>query len=328
MRLFEFPRFPLLPGPTPLQRAERFERALGANSPRIHLKRDDLTGLAYGGNKARKLEFLVADALKQGATILVTEGAVQSNHARMTAAAAVLAGLKCLLVLDTRHGTEVQGNLLLDHMLGAEVRFVADGAARRATMNGIDAELRAQGEVPYVITTGGSMPMGSLGYVLGTFELLGQLAAIGESPEALYFATGSEGTLAGLAVGAGTFSAPWRTVGVSVSEPAADVRRVGDELAAGTLELMGGGRAADYEVLGEFVGQAYGIPTAAGMEAIRLLAKSEAVFLDPVYTGKAMSALVAHVRAGRWTPDQSVVFVHTGGGPSLFVHAGRLLQDA
>ena len=285
-------------------------------------------GLAYGGNKARKLEFLVADAQRRGATILVTEGAVQSNHARMTAAAAVLAGMKCVLVLDTRHGTEVQGNLLLDHLLGAEVRFVPDGAARRATMATIGDELRAQDEVPYVITTGGSMPMGSLGYVLGTLELVTQFAELQESPTALYFGTGSEGTLAGFAVGAGTFSAPWRTIGVSVSESVADVRRIADELAQGTLELLGGGSVASYEVLGDFVGQAYGIPTAAGMEALRLLARTEAIFLDPVYTGKAMSALVAHVREGRYSPDDAVVFVHTGGGPSLFVHKDRLLQDA
>src|SRR4051794_23333469 len=191
MRLASYPRFPLVTGPTPLQRATRLENALGPQSPRIYIKRDDLTGLAYGGNKARKLEYLVADALKQGATVLVTEGVTQSNHARMTAAAAVLAGLKCVLILDARNGADEQGNLLLDRMLGADVRIVAGRDERIAAMKTIGEELRATGETPYVIPTGGSVPLGSLGYVHGVLELESQLLDLAEVPKRVYFPNGS-----------------------------------------------------------------------------------------------------------------------------------------
>ncbi|MCC6704658.1 MAG: pyridoxal-phosphate dependent enzyme, partial [Thermomicrobiales bacterium] len=171
MRLASFPRFPLLSGPTPLQRAERFERALGPDSPRIFIKRDDHTGLAYGGNKARKLEYLVADALAQNATVLVTEGVVQSNHARMTAAAAVLAGLKSYLILDSRNGLEEQGNLLLDRLMGAECGIVPTVEERIAARTGVPAMLVERGERPYFIPTGGSNALGSLGYVRAVHEL-------------------------------------------------------------------------------------------------------------------------------------------------------------
>ena len=202
MRLATLPRYPLATLPTPLQRARNLEKALGPLTPRIYLKRDDLTGLAFGGNKARKLEYLLADALANEATTLVTEGAVQSNHARITAAAAAIAGLRSVLVLDARHGSEVAGNLFLDHLLGAEVRIVSDKATRTALMASIGDELRAAGERPYVIPTGGSVPIGAAGYVAMVAELVAQLVSAGEAPSRLYFPTGSLGTQAGLVVGA------------------------------------------------------------------------------------------------------------------------------
>jgi D-cysteine desulfhydrase family pyridoxal phosphate-dependent enzyme len=314
--------------PTPLQRARNLEAALGPGCPRIYLKRDDLTGLAFGGNKARKLEYLLADALAAGATALITEGAAQSNHARMTAAAARVAGLRCVLVLDARHGADVTGNLLLDHLLGADVRIVADKAERSAVMARVADELRAEGEWPYMIPTGGSVPLGAAAYVAAVGELLAQLADAGEAPSRLYVASGSLGTQAGLIVGARAFSAPFDIFGVAVQPPVDTLRADCVALANGTAELIGLEACFtddDVALDGGFIGEAYGVPTAEGLEAIRLLARTEAVFLDPVYSGKAMAALLAHVRGGSVNGDDAVVFLHTGGGPSLFPFGTRLL---
>jgi D-cysteine desulfhydrase family pyridoxal phosphate-dependent enzyme len=331
MRLATLPRYPLATLPTPLQRARNLEAVLGPRCPHIYLKRDDLTGLAFGGNKARKLEYLLADALANDATTLVTEGAAQSNHARMTAAAARIAGLRCVLVLDARHGSEIAGNLLLDHLLGAEVRIVPDKTARSALMVSIAGELRAAGERPYVIPTGGSVPIGAAGYVAMVAELLTQLMCLGEAPSRLYVATGSLGTQAGLVVGARAFSASFAVYGVAVEHPVPELIADGVALANATaalLELRGDSLAAfstsDIAINGEFIGPAYGVATDEGVEAIRLLAGTEAVFLDPVYSGKAMAAVIAHARGGELNPDQAIVFLHTGGGPSVFA-AGRFL---
>jgi D-cysteine desulfhydrase family pyridoxal phosphate-dependent enzyme len=329
MRLAAYPRFPLVTGPTPLQRAERLERALGPGSPRIFIKRDDLTGLAYGGNKARKLEYLVADALEHRATVLVTEGVTQSNHARMTAAAALLAGLKCVLILDARNGAEEQGNLLLDRLMGAEVRIVDGRKERIDAMAAIADELREAGDSPYIIPTGGSVPLGSLGYVRATLELDAQLLEIGESPSRLYFPTGSQGTLAGLVAGARLFNSSWSPMAVAVEGTERDIREDAVPHVQGTLDLLLVDDVIAPETIcieGAFAGAGYGIPTAKGMEAIHLLARTEAIFLDPVYTGKAMSALISHVRNGAFSPEESVVFIHTGGTPSLFVHRDLLLE--
>jgi D-cysteine desulfhydrase family pyridoxal phosphate-dependent enzyme len=328
MRLATVPRYPLATLPTPLHRARNLETVLGPRCPRIYLKRDDLTGLAFGGNKARKLEYLLADALANEATTLVTEGAGQSNHARITAAAAAIARLRSLLVLDARHGSDIAGNLLLDHLLGAEVRIVPDKAARTALMASIGAELRAAGERPYVIPTGGSVPIGAAGYVNMVAELLAQLVSCGEAPRRLYFATGSMGTQAGLVVGARAFSAPFIVYGVAVEHPVETMIANGATLANGTAELLGLGQrfdVTDITIDRGFIGVAYGVPTEEGIEAIRLLARTEAVFLDPVYSGKAMSALISHARAGDLDPSEAVVFLHTGGGPSLFATGTALL---
>jgi D-cysteine desulfhydrase family pyridoxal phosphate-dependent enzyme len=328
MRLATLPRYPLATLRAPLQRARNLEVALGPRCPRIYLKRDDLTGLGFGGNKARKLEYLLADALANDATILVTEGAVQSNHARITAAAAVIARLRSVLVLDARHGSDVAGNLLLDHLLGAQVRIVPDKAARSRLMASIGDELRAAGERPYVIPTGGSVPIGAAGYVAMVAELLAQLVTAGEAPSRLYFPTGSLGTQAGLVVGVRAFSAPFAVYGVAVEHPVERLIADGVTLANGTAELLGTSQrfsATDITIDGAFIGAAYGVPTEEGIEAIRLLARTEAVFLDPVYSGKAMAALISHVHAGQLDPNEAVVFLHTGGGPSLFATGTMLL---
>ncbi|MDI3340575.1 MAG: D-cysteine desulfhydrase family protein [Sphaerobacter sp.] len=339
MSIGAIPRFPLATLPTPLQEAVRLRQALGGpgRCPRILLKRDDLTGLALGGNKARKLEYLVADALRQGATALITTGAVQSNHARMTAAAARLAGLRASLVLTSADpNPPAQGNLLLDHLLGAEVHIVpapadkalAVGDAVEETIARVAAELRARGERPYVIPVGGSSAVGALGYVAGTLELVGQLAAAGEAPTRLYYASGSRGTQAGLVLGAKLYSAPYQVYGIAVSgggpDKDAHACAIANEAAA-LLRVETRVTPADLVTDEGYIGEGYGIPTEACLEAIRLLAREEAIFLDPSYTGKAMAGLIDHVRRGVIRPDETVIFLHTGGVPANFAHGERLL---
>jgi L-cysteate sulfo-lyase len=293
------PRISLATLPTPLQEAPRLRAALGGpgRCPKILIKRDDLTGLAFGGNKVRKLEFLVADALAQGATRLITAGAAQSNHARMTAAAARVAGLEATLVLTAPHAAPpVQGNLLLDRLLGADVQLIPTGSDELAAMEALAATLRERGERPYVIPVGGSNAIGVFGYVAATLELVGQLVAQGEAPRWLYYANGSRGTQAGLALGAKIYGASYGVRGIAVS--------------GGDLEKRQ---------------RALAIATPACLEAIALLARHEAIFLDPVYSAKALAGLIADIRAGALDPNEPVVFLHTGGTPALFAHAETLV---
>lgn len=282
-----------------------------------------MTGLAYGGNKARKLEYLVGDALSQGATVLISEGAAQSNHARQTAAASAVAGIKCVLVLDTRRGSEMTGNLLLDRLLGAEVCLVDGSDQRKPEMERVVRELEAVGEKPYLTPTGGSVPIGALGYVNCTAELQVQLDERHLSPKRLYFPTGSQGTQAGLMVGAMLFDATYEVRGVAVEATSAQLASEAAPLATETLALLGADRRmseADVSIDDTQVGAGYAIPTESGMEAIGLLVRSEAIVLDPVYTGKALAGLIADVRSGQFSPNDAVIFLHTGGGPSVFAN--------
>lgn len=329
------PRVSLATLPTPLTEASGLRKALGGSGrcPRILLKRDDLTGLALGGNKARKLEFLIADARREGATAVVTTGAVQSNHARMTAAAARAAGLGVALVLTTQEpDPPCQGNYLLDRLFGARVHLIPAGPDPRiavapdeeARVREVVEEMRAQGERPYVIPVGGSSGVGALGYVAGTRELVDQLAAMQLSPTRLYYASGSRGTQAGLALGSQLFSPPYRLFGVAVSGGEEEKRVRAARVATEAAALLGVrvAIAADELVTDqEHIGEGYGIPTPGGLEAIRLLAEGDGVLLDPTYTAKAMAALIAHVRSGAISPDETIVFLHTGGVPALFAHA-------
>ena len=329
MHLSRLARYPLIPGPTPLQRATNLEQAIGGRSPRIYIKRDDLTGLALGGNKVRKLEYLVADALAQRATVLVTEGAAQSNHARLTAAAANRAGLECLLILDRRNGDDLGGNLLLDHLLGAEVRMVDDQVSRAAAMASVTDELRADGQHPYVIPTGGSVPIGAVGYTGFVLELLGQLQVEGESPRRLYVATGSQGTQAGIEVGIRAYSASFLVQGIAVTGTTQEQTRKIARLANDTAELLHTKlRFHHGEILVDdgFIGPGYGKPTPEALEAIRLLARSEGILLDPAYTAKAMAGMLHHIETEELRSNDSVVFLHTGGSPALFAWNERLLE--
>lgn len=324
------PRLRLATLPTPLQEAPRLREALGGaeKAPRIAIKRDDLTGLAFGGNKVRKLEYLLADALAKGATTVITAGAVQSNHARMTAAAARVAGLRAVLVLDTAvEQPPVQGNLLLDHLLDAEVRFVPAGTDMDEAIAAVGTELAAAGENPYLVTIGGSNAIGALGYVAASLELAQQCVEMAIAPSRLYFANGSRGTQAGLVLGAKLFSASWTPHGVAVSggEPEKIHRAV--RIANEAAELLGvETRIAATDLVSDngYYGPGYGVLTPACVEAISLVARTEAVFLDPVYSGKAMAGLIDHIRRGEIDPAETVVFLHTGGTPALFARADEL----
>jgi D-cysteine desulfhydrase family pyridoxal phosphate-dependent enzyme len=328
--LAQQPRVPLATLPTPLHDAVRLREALGgpARCPRILIKRDDLTALGLGGNKARKLEFLVADARVQGATTLITTGAVQSNHARMTAAAACMAGMRCTLVLTAvEPEPELAGNLLLDRLFNATIRLVpsidpmlAVGHDDAVVAEVVDEE-HAAGRVPYVIPVGGSSGVGVLGYVSGTAELVEQLDTAGVRPTRLYYASGSRGTQAGLTLGAMLCEAPYSVYGVAVSagepEKIERAKRIANEAAA----RLGLSKRVDHAHLftdQEQIGAGYGIPTPAALDAIRLVAATEAILLDPCYTAKAMAALIDHARRRMVTPDQTIVFLHTGGMPAVF----------
>jgi D-cysteine desulfhydrase family pyridoxal phosphate-dependent enzyme len=324
-------RIPLATLPTPLHELSRLREALGGASkaPRIFAKRDDLTGLALGGNKARKLEFLVADAIKQGANVLITTGATQSNHARMTAAAARMAGLDCHLVLTSKSDDPpLEGNLLLDRVYGATVHHVPAPADPKLALGNdeqkvreVDAMLRAAGKKPYVIPVGGSSAVGTLGYTLGTVELVEQLSAAHLRPARLYYASGSRGTQAGLTLGAKACGAGYRVYGVAVSTGEPEKTERAFNAANGAAELLGISTRVTYGDLStdnDFIGEGYGIPTRECLEAITLLAHTEGILLDPCYTGKAMAGLIAHVRRGEVKPNEDIVFLHTGGAPGMF----------
>jgi D-cysteine desulfhydrase family pyridoxal phosphate-dependent enzyme len=325
------PRTPLATLPTPLHDAVRLRIALGgpAKAPRILIKRDDLTGLALGGNKARKLEFLIADAVAQGAGVLITTGATQSNHARMTAAAACIAGLECHLVLTSRGAAPpLQGNLLLDRIYGATVHHVTAPADPRlalgsdeAQVREVESSLRAMGKRPYVIAVGGSSAVGTLGYTLATAELAEQLSAAGATPSRVYYASGSRGTQAGLTLGAKACGLPYRLHGVAVSAGEPDKTYRAFHAANGAAEILGIPTRVELGDLftdSGFIGEGYGIPTPECLEAIAVLARTEGILVDPCYTGKALAGLIAHVRAGELAPDDTVVFLHTGGAPGMF----------
>jgi D-cysteine desulfhydrase family pyridoxal phosphate-dependent enzyme len=319
MGLTEFPRERIATLPTPLHDLKQLSAELGG--PRILIKRDDLTGLAFGGNKTRKLEYLLADAKAQGATHLITTGGVQSNHCRQTAAAARLGGMGCELVLVGDEDSPVQGNLLLDRILDARPHFVPAGSDPVAKMEEIAADLRDAGKVPYVMPSGGSSPVGALGYVAAMLELNAQLWEQGVAATHLYHAAGSGGTQAGVVLGASLYGAEYQVTGVAVSGTAGEKIERCRALVEQTADLLGvsnGALNVDIVVDDTQVGPGYGIPSEDTLEAIKLLALTEGIFLDPVYTGKAFAALLADVRSGKLTADDTVIFLHTGGTPALF----------
>jgi len=318
------PRFPLVALPTPLRRAERLERALGGRP--IFVKRDDLAGFALAGNKARKLEFLVADALSGGCDVLVTGGGPGSNHCQATAAAARVAGLACVLVLYGEPPPKEHPNLRLARAFGAEVRFTND-PERGSVDEGLDdaaAGLRDAGRVPYVIPRGGATALGAVAYAMAADELAQQLAASRVEPEVVVVAAGSCGTQAGLLAGTVGRGRPWRVVGAAVSRPVDECRERVLDLARGCAGLLGTPEAAEADVdVRDARGPGYGLPSPEGVAAARLAAETEGLLLDPVFTAKAFAVLVSMVQGGL---DAPAVFVHTGGVASVLSEGG--LWDA
>ncbi len=325
MKLEALPRRRYTPHPTPIQKLGRLSEHLGG--PEIWIKRDDLTGLAGGGNKTRKLEFLVADALNKGADTLVTVGAVQSNHCRLTLAAAAHEGLKCRLVLEQRvagsYRKEASGNNFLFELLGAEAITVIDGGGDLSAAMSAEAEkLKAQGRKGYVIPGGGSNALGAMGYVVCAREILNQSMEMGLAFTDFVVASGSAGTHAGLLVGFNAANAGVPLTGVNVRRPRAEQEGNVHKLAVEAAAFAGLPAPARESVvaLDEWVGPGYSIPTDEMVEAVRLFARLEGVLLDPVYTGKAAAGLIGLVRRGHFKRDAKVLFVHTGGAPSLFAY--------
>ncbi|MFN3280606.1 MAG: D-cysteine desulfhydrase [Tabrizicola sp.] len=324
MLLSRFPRIFLAHLPTPLERLDRLTKELGG--PEIWIKRDDCTGLSTGGNKTRKLEFLIAEAEAQGADTVITQGATQSNHARQTAAFAAKRGLACHILLEDRTGSndpnyKMNGNVLLDHLHGATTARRAGGVDMAAEMEVLADRLRAEGRKPYVIPGGGSNPTGALGYVNCAFELVGQANDRGLVIDQIVTATGSAGTQAGLIAGLKALNAGIPLLGIGVRAPKEKQEENVFALAQKTAEKLGcPGVVARGDVVAncDYVGQGYGIPRADTLEAIALFAQLEGILLDPVYSGKGAAGLIDLIRKGQFRKGQRVVFLHTGGAAGLF----------
>lgn len=319
MDLSRFKRVSLGHFPTPLERLENLTKRL--NGPEIYIKRDDCTGLATGGNKTRKLEYLAADALEQGADTLVTQSATQSNHVRQTAAAARRLGMNCYALLERRvtnmgEGYEHAGNVFLDDLLQCEYAFRPSGSDMNAEVEAYGNELKARGLKPYVIPGGGSNPIGALGYVRCAQELVQQAEQLGVKIDSIVHATGSTGTQAGLVAGLHALGSPIEVVGISVRSPRTQQIANVHKLAVKTSELLGSPRQPGDDlvrVYDDYVGSGYGQPTDEMVAAISMLADQEAILLDPVYSGKGMAGLIGLVRNGTLKKGETVVFLHRGG---------------
>ncbi len=305
--------------PTPVEPLSRLGSSL--HHTLLWIKRDDQTGLAFGGNKTRKLEFLLAEAQAHGARTVVTAGAGESNHCRQTAAAAARFGFQCVLVLGGTAPTAATGNLLLDRLLGAEIVWLG-GRDREAVLRQTFESLRAEGRSPYLIPYGGSSPTGAAAYAEAIAELLAQDTPI----DRIVFATSSGGTQAGMVAGARLHGFPGRITGISVDEPADVLRARVAALAGQVTEVLGRKiefQPSEIEADDRFVGKGYGVMGELEEEAIRLFATTEGILLDPVYTGRAAGGMIRLIRSGEISRDERVLFWHTGGTPALFAYADR-----
>lgn len=333
MHLARFPRIFLAHLPTPLERLDRLSKELGG--PEIWIKRDDCTGLSTGGNKTRKLEFLMAEALAQGADSVITQGATQSNHARQTAAFAAKLGLPCHVLLEDRTGSNdanynTNGNVLLDHLHGATTSRRAGGVDMAAEMELLAERLRGDGRKPYIIPGGGSNPTGALGYVNCAFELVSQANDRGLVIDHIVTATGSAGTQAGLITGLKALNAGIPLLGIGVRAPKEKQEESVFNLACRTAEKLGCPSVVareDVVANTSYVGAGYGIPRADTLEAIQMFAQLEGILLDPVYSGKGAAGLIDLVRKGHFTKGQRVIFLHTGGAAGLFGYDAAFAED-
>ena len=324
MHLARFPRHFLAHLPTPLERLDRLSAELGG--PEIWIKRDDCTGLSTGGNKTRKLEFLMAEAEAQGADMVMTQGATQSNHARQTAAFAAKLGMDCHILLEDRTSSNNanynhNGNVLLDHLHGATTEKRPGGGDMNAEMEKAADTFRAEGRKVYTIPGGGSNPTGALGYVNCAFEMLTQVNDRALKVDHIVHATGSAGTQAGLITGLKAMNAQIPLLGIGVRAPKAKQEENVYNLACATAEKLGcPGVVAREDVIAntDYVGEGYGIPTESGLEAIRMFAELEAILLDPVYSAKGAAGFIDLIRKGHFRKGERVVFLHTGGAVALF----------
>ena len=322
--LAQFPKVRLGHLPTPLEPMDRLSEELGG--PRLWVKRDDCTGLSSGGNKTRKLEYLMADAQQKGADTIITQGATQSNHARQTAAAAAKLGMACHILLEDRTGSNetdyiMSGNVLLDRLHGATVSKRGGGTDMNAEMETLADSLTQKGKTPYIIPGGGSNPIGALGYVNCARELAEQAAQTGLTIDALVHATGSSGTQAGLVAGLAAIQSDIHLLGIGVRAPQEKQEQMVFDLAQRTADHLGTGlQIARNEVRAncDYVGPGYGLPTDGMIAAVKLLAQTEGLLFDPVYSGKGLDGLIDQIRKGYFDGMENVVFLHTGGSAALF----------
>jgi 1-aminocyclopropane-1-carboxylate deaminase/D-cysteine desulfhydrase-like pyridoxal-dependent ACC family enzyme len=317
-RLAAIPALDLWAPPSPIHDLSRLRAALGGG-PQLLVKRDDAIPFGFGGNKVRKIAIVAAAAIAEGADTLLSVGGVQSNSARVVAAVAARSGLKCVLVLNGTKPDRLTANALLDGLLGADVHYVESRADRAPAMARIADDLRRQGRHPYEIPLGASTPLGALGFARAMGEMVQQDVV----PDVIVHATSSGGTQAGLMAGCALHGLPTRVLGISADDPAASIRDTVQVVIAGMGERLGvDGRelanAREIEVDDTHVGEGYGVPSPASREAVDLLARHEAMFVDHTYTAKALAGLIHHVRRGSFTGNQTVLFWHTGGQVGLF----------
>ena len=316
--LSRFPSLPLVAAPTPVEPMPRLSALLGGG-PRLFIKRDDAIPFGFGGNKIRKLALVAARAAAENADTLVTAGGVQSNHARATAAAAARLGMRAVLVANGSPPARKTANALLDELLGAEVVYVDSREARAPMIQEVAERLRAEGRRPFAIPIGASTPLGALAFVLAVAELVDQMPA----PDVIVHATSSGGTQAGLVAGCRLLGLSTRVIGVSADDTSSSLQAQVRAIVSGVADLLkldpaALARGTAIEVDDKFVGGGYGVASDESREAIELAARTEAIFLDPTYTAKAMAGLIAYVRRRKLTEGQAVVFWHTGGQVGLF----------
>jgi L-cysteate sulfo-lyase len=331
MHLSRFPRLPFAQLPTPLEFLPRLTERL--RGPNIYVKRDDCTGLASGGNKTRKLEFLIADAVKQGAETIITQGAVQSNHARQTAAAAARLGMRCELLFENRISDPDEiylnsGNVLLDRLFGANIHHHPGGTDMDAAMEVHAEKLIVEGHEPYIIPGGGSNRVGALGYVNCALELLHQANEQQLQIDHIIHATGSAGTQAGLVTGLRATHSGIPVLGIGVNAPREAQEKKVYDLAVDTAEFIGASgcvRREDIVANCDYIGEGYGIPTDGMKEALLLLARLEGLLFDPVYSGKGLAGMIDLIEKGEFGEDENIVFIHTGGSAGLFGYLDQLL---
>lgn len=342
-RVDRFPRVELIHLPTPIRKLENLTAALGG--PSIYIKRDDLTGLAFGGNKSRKLEFIVRDMLDKRADVVITWASLQSNWCMQTAAAARKFGLKPVLILFRTTDLEpaCDGNLLLDYILDAEIRIreapggkVVKSAQAMGVLEEVAAEVRARGLRPYLVPVGGSFPrgdmdrpLGAISYVNAFAEMMLQMESAGVRVDAVVHSTGSGGTQAGLAVGAKALSGHCRVVGISVSDPKEPFSRDVVEIARATDDALGLGLdfgPEDAIVFDEYIRDGYGVVDREVAEVIRFVFEREGIVLDPIYTAKAAAGMIDLIKKGYFRKADNVVFFHTGGTPALFPYRDRIME--